>query len=388
MNINDIIVERPVGTEANKKVCNLVKEEAAKAELSIISLPFDCLTWEKQASFVRFGNSKIEIFPSPFSQPVKSSGELVKIQTVEELGNTNLAGKIVLLHGELSQEPLMPKDFPFYYPDNHKNIIDRLESSSAVAVIAVTDKHPMCGLSPYPMFEDGNFTVPSAFVGIQDGAFLMNYSGSMDIEINSIISKAVSEQVVASKYVPNGKGKIVVCAHLDSMRDTPGAIDNAAGVYVLSRMMQHLKNYSGDYDIEFVPFNGEEYFGETGQLAYLEYIKTNNEAIKLVVNIDSPGHFASKTALSFYNFDDKMNQWIDGKMTDSDILVKGEEWYAGDHAMFAFQGIPCIAVTSSNLMETVLSITHTPADKAENLSLDILDRTAEALADLVNSFAE
>jgi len=32
------------------------------------------------------------------------------------------------------------------------------------AIIAVTGKNPACGLDPFPMFEDGNFSVPSAYV--------------------------------------------------------------------------------------------------------------------------------------------------------------------------------------------------------------------------------
>jgi len=386
MNIHDIAIERPVGTDANKMVCGLFKVEADKARFDTISIPFECLTWEKFPSSVTYGSVKTEIFPGPFSKPFSGKGKLVKVRTVEELKNTDITNKIALLHGELSSEPLMPKDFPFYYPENHKAIIEILENSSPKAIIALTPKHPMCGLDPYPLFEDGNFDIPSAYMRLSDGKALLAFSGEVSLEIASRIRKAGSEQLIASRITGRNKGKIVVSSHMDTKYGTPGAIDNASGVIVLSTIMRLLINYSGDYDIDFVPFNGEEYFGVKGQLAYLDHIKKRQDNVKLVINIDAPGHVDSKTALSTYNFNSEMQDWIDSRTAGNGLLSKGEEWYAGDHSMFAFQGIPCIAVTSSNLMEAVLDITHTPNDTTENINLEILEETAGFLTQLIESY--
>ncbi|MCF8356016.1 MAG: M28 family peptidase [Melioribacteraceae bacterium] len=386
MNINDIIRERPVGTKANKIVCELITKEAVKAGLEKTSLPFECMTWDKQTSFVQFGDVKVEVFPSPFSKSFIGTGKLLKIQSLEELNETEISNKIVLLHGEISKEPFMPKNFPFYYPDNHKKIIEKLENSSPKAILALTKKHPMCGLEPFPLFEDGNFDIPSAYCGISDSDTLLKLSGEVYTEINSNVEEANGEQIVVTKRSNIKKGKVIVCAHLDSKYGTPGALDNATGVFVMIEIMKRLKYYDGEYDIDFVPFNGEEYYGVKGQLTYLDYIKQQNNNIKLVINIDSPGHKDSKTSLSLYNFDSKMRDWIENRIRSNEHVTKGEEWYAGDHSMFAFQGISCIAVTSSNLSETVLDITHTPNDTKENISLDILKETSNFLTEIIESY--
>jgi aminopeptidase YwaD len=67
-------------------------------------------------------------------------------------------------------------------------------------------------------------------------------------------------------------------------------------------------------------------------------------------------------------------------------MTIGEEWIAGDHAVFAFRGIPCIAVTSSNLLERVMQLTHTAGDTREEVDSGLLDRTAAVVAEIVSGW--
>ena len=66
-------------------------------------------------------------------------------------------------------------------------------------------------------------------------------------------------------------------------------------------------------------------------------------------------------------------------------MTLGEEWYAGDHAMFVFRGIPCLAVTSSNLFESVLEVTHTPRDTRELIDESLIGPTAEFLSEIIKA---
>uniref|UniRef100_S0DD92 Putative aminopeptidase n=1 Tax=termite gut metagenome TaxID=433724 RepID=S0DD92_9ZZZZ len=89
----------------------------------------------------------------------------------------------------------------------------------------------------------------------------------------------------------------MVCAHMDSKYDTPAALDNAAGLALMIRTMDFLKDYELDYNIEFVPFNSEEYFGVTGELIYLDDCKQRGNTPDLVINMDSPGHIVKKISM-------------------------------------------------------------------------------------------
>ena len=105
----------------------------------------------------------------------------------------------------------------------------------------------------------------------------------------------------------------------------------------------------------------------------------------MVINIDSPCMKGSKTAYSSYNFDKSLCDLVNEQLEEHLEIKKGEEWYAGDHAMFAFRGIPCMAGTSSNLFEAALELTHTLKDTAEQVDLRLIEVTADFIADFIQS---
>jgi aminopeptidase YwaD len=157
-----IIGARPVGSEANNQAVEFLREIAADMNYETTLIPFPCNRWEPMPSIAERGGVSTTLYPSPFSRPFNGMGEAVHIGTVAELKglSTDLNDKILVLTGDIANDPLMPKNFPFYYPDEHKQVIDLLEEKRPLAIVSVTGKHPMCGLNPFPMFEDGNFNIP------------------------------------------------------------------------------------------------------------------------------------------------------------------------------------------------------------------------------------
>lgn len=381
--LEKIFRERPIGSKANHQLIEFLGNEMIRLGYKVNVLPLKCKIWEKGISSLERSMVSFDIFPGPFSQGFEGEVHyLIPVSTLKELKISDILGKLVLLHGELSSEPLMPKDFPFYYPDEHKAIIDLLEEKKPLAVIAATGAHPMCGLRPFPLFEDGNFLFPNAFMDQDAAKLLLNLKGPVNLIIHSQTKEAVSKQLIARKG-NQGKKKIIVCAHMDTKYGTPGALDNGAGVLALLEIMALLKDYQGRYDLEFVPFNGEEYFEVAGQLAYLDQQAVSFETIRLLVNLDGIGHKAGKTSVSLYNLNDETP--VDQIIASYPRIARGPGWYAGDHSMFAFQGIPCMALTSSNLTEDVLQLTHTLDDTPENLEFELISQTAIFVAEVIRN---
>lgn len=378
-----IFRERPIGSKANNQLIEFLGNEMIRLGYKVNVLPLKCRVWEKGLSSLERGMVSFDIFPGPFSQGFEGEVHyLIPVSTLEELKNSDILGKLVLLHGEISSEPLMPKDFPFYYPDDHKAVIDLLEEKKPLAVIAATGAHPMCGLKPFPMFEDGNLPFPHAYMDQDAAKILMSMKGPVSLILNSQTKEADSKQLIARKG-NQGKKKIIVCAHMDTKYGTPGALDNGSGVLALLEIMALLKDYQGRHVLEFVHFNGEEYFEVAGQLAYLDQQAISFETISLLINLDGIGHKAGKTAVSLYNLNDETP--IDQVIASYPRITRGPVWYAGDHSMFAFQGISCMALTSSNLYEDVLQLTHTPDDIPENLDFDLISETAAFVAEVIRS---
>jgi len=379
--------ERPVGTKANDEMIDYLEHQFVDMGYAVRSLPFDCLVWDSGNSTLEINGQVYELSASPFSKPYTGTAQYVVVGSLDELKQTDCRGKIIILYGELTKTPLQPKDYPFYYPDKHKEIIITLEESGALAVIVATAKHPLYRLEPFYMFEDGNFAIPSAYFSAE---LLQNIQRGSDSDLGNVIinsqnKKVGSRQLIAQKSAKDCNGTIMVCAHMDSKYNTPGALDNAAGLLMMVRLMEYMKNYGLRFNVEYVPFNSEDYFGATGELAYLKDCKQNNTDFKLVINMDSPCHVGSKVAVSTYNFDKNMSSLLDGLLKEHMQVVQGADWYSGDHVIYAMNGLPSIAITSSDFFEGGLKDVHTPKDTADTVDCNLIDSGAVFLAALLKA---
>lgn len=374
--MKNLIKERPVGSKNNMDILLYLENLMMKMGYDIKKLPFTCTTCETGESCLTLNDRRIEIQASPFSQPFEGSGRLAFVKSLEELETVNCQNCILVVGGELVATPLQPKEYPFYYPDEHRYLIEVFERKQPAAIIAATGKHALCGLQPFPLFEDGNFLIPSAYV--LEAMFEELQGNDKEemarVSIQTKNKQQNSYQLVAQKRNKSNHGRIIVCAHMDTKHHTQGALDNAAGVAVLLEAAAKLVN--SNYNIDIVPFNGEEYYEASGEVEYLKYISSSQDKVSLVINIDSPCHAGSKIAVSLYNFDDSAKEVVDRLMQTQNEVVYGQEWYAGDHAAFAFRGIPCMVLTSSDLFEGGLDNTHTMRDTLDTVDLSQVELAA------------
>lgn len=372
--------ERPVGSKSNADILLYLENTMVNMGYEVERLPFTCTAWETGESRLTLDNRKIEIQASPFSQPFEGSARLVFVRNPEELERADCQNCILVVGGELAATPLQPKEYPFYYPDEHRVLIELFEKKRPSAIIAATGKHALCGLQPFPLFEDGNFLIPSAYVPeAVFGELHGNDKQKMAwLSIQTRNTRQDSYQLVAKKRSFSNRGRIVVCAHMDTKYHTKGALDNAVGVAVLLAAAARLADT--DCNIDLVPFNGEESYEACGEVEYLKRLSSEQDDVSLVINIDSPCHVGSKIAVSYYHFDDSAKELLGRLMKAQHEVVDGPQWYAGDHAAFAFRGIPCMALSSSDLFNGGLEHTHTMRDTPDTVDLS----QAEVAADFIH----
>lgn len=382
--MKNILKERPVGSKNNMNILLYLENLTVKMGYDIKKLPFICTTWETDESCLTLNDRRIKIQASPFSQPFEGFGGLVFAKSIEELEKADCQNCILVVGGELVATPLQPKEYPFYYPDEHRHLIELFERKQPAAIIAATGKHALCGLQPFPLFEDGNFLIPSAYVpeSMFEELQLNDKDGMAWVSIQSKNIHQNSYQLVAQKRNKSNHGKIIICAHMDTKYHTQGALDNAVGVAVLICAAARLAG--ANYDIDIVPFNSEEYYEASGEVEYLKYISSSQDRVSLVINIDSPCHTGSKIAVSLYNFDDSAKEVVDRLMQTQNEVVYGPEWYAGDHAAFAFRGIPCMVLTSSDLFEGGLDHTHTMRDTLDTVDLSQIELAVNYITKIVD----
>jgi aminopeptidase YwaD len=382
------IKDRSVGSPGNLIATKFYYEKIKQSGFDTVSSEFDCIDWNDAGCLLIAEGENFEAYSSPYSNGCNLKAELCAASSIEELKKLDARNKILLLYGDITKEQLMPESFPFYNPDEHKIIRDLLKNNNAKAIITATSRNPELagGMYPFPMIEDGDFNIPSAFMKDVEGKKLLSYLGKeLLLQINAGRIPAKGFNVVASKG-KSGKRRILVSAHIDAKKRTSGAIDNATGVIVLLLLADLLKQYTGEKLIEFAAFNGEDYYAIPGQMLYLEQNNNKMDNYELVINIDGAGYFNEKSAFSMYNIpDEKQDKFRKIFLSDPEI-IEGVQWIQSDHGMFVQMGIPAIALTSDNFMAKLSAeITHTKNDKPEIVDCSKLVKIAFALNKLINS---
>jgi len=237
------IPTRRVGSRGNRDANEFLAETFESFGFDIERQPFECIDWTQGAASLFLNGEQFQAQVGPFTLGCQAQAPLVVVSTVEELEAADVQDKILLLRGEIAREQLMPKNFPFYNPDEHKRIVSLLETKRQVAVLTATGRNSaMAGaLYPFPMIEDGDFDIPSAYMTEEEGARLASHAD----ELAALVIEA--ERRPSSGFnLSARKGRfdrrLVFSAHIDAKDNTPGALDNAAGVVVLLILAELLKD--------------------------------------------------------------------------------------------------------------------------------------------------
>ncbi len=381
------IDSRSVGSQGNREATRFFKDTISGFGWDTRVREFPAIDWFDGGASLLAGGHRFKVFASPYANGCQVEAELVSAASFAELEGLEITGKVVLLHGEIACEQLMPKNFVFYNPEEHQRIIAALEKGQPAAIISATGRNASLagGVYPFPLLEDGDFDIPSVYMTEEEGKRLLQFTG----ETARLISKGMripssGSNVSAVKGSPAG-GRIVVTAHIDAKKGTPGAIDNATGVTVLLILAELLQDYAGSRQVEIVAFNGEDYYAVPGQMLYLQDNQGRFDEILVNINIDGAGYREGKSAFSFYGLPAEMEKKIKEIMGGFEGITEGAQWVQGDHSMFIQSGRPAVAVTSDWFSQNIDSqeITHTPRDHPGIVDCDRVVEIARALDQII-----
>lgn len=382
------IPTRTTGSQGNRIAAEFVAERLRTFGFGVETPIFDCLDWRQQGATLKVGEVLFHAAPCPYALGCTVEGPLLTVSTVHELECLALeetSRSVLLVRGEIAREQLMPKNFPFYNPDEHKHIVGLLESKRPLAIITATGRDPqMVGsMYPFPLIEDGDFEVPVVYVTDVDGDQMVGMIPThVHLESRAERIPAQGWNVVARKG-SDDVPRIVCFAHLDTKPGTPGASDNASGVVTLLLLAELLSDYEGTPSIEIVAMNGEDYFSSPGEQQYLAQNAGRFGNIRLGINIDGVGYHKGGTGYSLYECPPTLAETIQTTFVDYPGLMPGESWYQGDHALYLMNRVPALAITSERLTEVMGTITHTAQDTPDKLEVGKLAELACALHDLI-----
>lgn len=386
-NLCGVQPNRRTGSPGNRQATDFFAGTIAAFGYEIDATPFDTLDHINEGAILTIGPAGFEVFTSPYSLGCDVTAELVAVATVAELESADSEGKVLLMHGPICAEQLMPKNFVFYNPEHHQQLIALLESKRPAAIITATERSPdqVGALYPFPLIVDGDFDIPNVHCRETVGQALVKHQGELArLEIRASRLPATATNVIATLN-GNATRKILLTAHIDAYEDTPGASDNASGAAVLLLAAEMLADYGGQYAIEIAALNGEDHYSAGGQMDYLRRYGPALPSIYLAVNIDDVGYKEGRAAYSFYECPEQVQKKAAGVFSGHPGLCPGEPWYNGDHMIFVMNQVPAIAFTAELMPELMRTVTHTAADTPELIDSRKLVELAAALSDLVRS---
>jgi aminopeptidase YwaD len=379
------IPNRRVGSEGNRLATTFFAETIKPFGFDVDCPEFECIDWQSEGAIVLANGASYSAQVSPYSLGIQARAPLVTACSAADLNALELSNKILLMSGELTKEQFLPKNFPFFQVEEQQRIIQLLEAKKPLAIITATTRNPeMAGaLYPFPVFEDGDFNIPSAFLTEEQGNQLAKYEGqqiSLEIKANRLAARACN--VVAHKG-SNANERVVLFAHIDAKVGTPGALDNGTGIVTLLLLAELLKDYVGNKTIEIVALNGEDYYSNPGEQLFLQQNEGRFQEIVLGINMDGLGYMKGKTAYSLYECQPEITDLVKQAFADEESFLAGEPWFQGDHALFMMNQRPALTLTSELVGELMTEYVHTEKDTPEIIDPEKVATTALALHQLL-----
>lgn len=349
---------RPAGSAANAVAAGYIERVFEACGFAVELQKYRCPAWADVGTTLEIAGEPAAVGANVFSPPCDVQAAAVPVGTLAELRAANLRGRVAVLYGQLAAAPLAPRAWP-YKGEFDEAIIAALDAGRPAAVLAVQSRGPAL----VRLIEDDEFTIPSATVPAEVGLELVRRPG-VPIRLQIAVRRGAGSACnVVGRRGSRAEPHVVLCAHFDTKIDTPGAGDNAAGVAVLLSLAEILGAYSLDIGLELVAFNGEEYL----PLGVAEYARRRGEAFDLIVavlNFDGVGQWLAPNSITLLEGSLAFEQVLRDLTGRYPGVVWVPPWIESDHAIFAFRGVPSVALTTAARQP----LDHSRADTADWVS--------------------
>jgi aminopeptidase YwaD len=364
---------RPGGSPANRAAAEYIRHQFELSNLEVEMQNFDCPQWEELSVRLSYEAGELEAAANAYSPPCQVSGQIVPISTVAELEKADLEGRIGLLYGDLTREPLSAKSW-FLKSERDERVITLLEVKKPAALLTLQVGQAVMNRA----IEDWEFTIPSASISPQAARLLLSQpEAAVSLSIDSRRSPGSTCNVVARKPGRRPE-KIVLCAHYDTKIDTPGAMDNAAGAAALLALASRFSKKELIYGLEWISFANEEYL-PIGDDEYLRQGGSDLNSIIAAINFDGIGHILASSSIAIFSASEAFSQRAAKLTQNYPGVVWVEPWPQSNHSTFAWRGVPSLAFSSHG---SILHF-HDRDDRPEWISKQKLEEVIELTADLL-----
>lgn len=322
--------------------------------------------WERSESSLtldRPRSESLDCIALPGSPENQVSGEIVHLGygLPEDFEKHDVEGKIVVVRSDV--------------PEYHKHWMHRREKYNLAidhGASAFVYANHIEGCLPPTGSLAGDKRIIGDLVAIgvskEIGARLQRYCQDGHVEGTLEVSPKIHEdgesQNTIGELGPDTDSVLVVGAHIDGHDINQSAIDNGAGVAILTEIAQSLSRREDclETKVKFVAFGCEEY-GLVGSQFYVDQFKDETKAI---LNCDGVGR--GRTSLIYTNYFPAFEEPVQRVADEFNNPIRAVPQYIlhSDHWPFVWNGIPG-AMASSKSPESGRGYGHTYADTLDKV---------------------
>lgn len=366
---------RPIGSRGNLEAADYIRSVFHAAGLEVNDQRIDCPVWQHLSTSLSLNGECLPAVANIFSSACDVTAPLIALGTLHELEAADITGRVVVMYGDLSKEPLIPKFCTLYNSDRDQAIHRLLDEKQPAALL-------MVNLQPTGtahLVEDWNMTLPSATVPAEVGRTLLQHpNATVRLKIEAETTPSSSVNVIARQ--PGRRAEhLVLCAHYDTKLNTPGALDNGAGVATLLALAEQLAQVDHDLGLEFIAFTGEEYSnGEPDG----EYIRLKGDELSRVfaaINFDGVGYAVGANSITMMSHSPAFQAQVEALTAKWPGVIWVEPWPQSNHSTFAWRGVPAIALSSIG----AFGLAHSPLDTIDWVSVDKLNEVVALVTEII-----
>ncbi len=374
--LSETIGPRPAGSAGYHQAAEHIRRAFDAAGLRRHEIGFDCVDWHHGETALTLAGERLPAVANVFSPACDVRAPLVSASTLAELERIDISGKVLLLYGDLSAEPLIPLNCKVYNAERDQRINRLLIERGPAAVIAVNLSPPAID----SRIEDADQPVPSATVPAEVGLRLLDHMGEeVHLHIVTESRPGRAATIIGSREGPS-PARVTLMAHYDTKQDTPGAWDNASGVAALLALAEALAGRDLRVGLELIAFGDEEYYAYT-DIMYVEQHGAAMADIVLAINMDGIGHRLGTNRIALMSASEALRGLLDGIVAQRPGMLWTAPWPQSNHSTFAWRGVPSIALNSNGLTNAI----HQPGDTACWVSAQKLDEIAGLVLDIIEA---
>lgn len=367
---------RPIGSTGYHRAAEYIRAAFRQSGLQVEELQYDFIDWQHERTVLESSGERLAAAANVFSPACDVTAPTMAIGTTAQLEAAEIAGKIVILCGDLSSAPLIPLNCKVYNTERDQHVNRLLAAGEPAAVVGIN-------LNPSftdSLIEDADFAIPSATVPAEVGLRLLESIGTpvhLRIEAERVPSQA--QTIVGTKAGVSAK-RIVLMAHYDTKINTPGAWDNGSGMAALLVLAEMLTQKESELSLEFIAFGDEEYWAYSDGL-YAERYGSQMKDIILAINMDGIGQRLGTNNVALMAASESLRSLLDETMKAYPGVIWTDPWPQSNHSTFAWRGVPSVALNARGVM----NILHQPQDTMVWMSEDKLGEVVSLADDIISA---